>query len=110
MEKDLPFFNTSDYPKTQPLFNEMNKKVLGKMKDELSYSLDIEFVRLKPKMYSLKSAEMEKKTVKGVSKVIVQQQTRHLDYKETVVSSSWISKAQKIASHNHIVQTVSYQK
>ncbi|GFR20970.1 hypothetical protein TNCT_568111 [Trichonephila clavata] len=61
MEKDLHFFDTSDYPKTHPQYNEINKKVLGKMKDELSSSLAIEFVGLKPKMYSLKSAEMEKK-------------------------------------------------
>ncbi|GFQ65098.1 uncharacterized protein TNCT_338041 [Trichonephila clavata] len=44
MEKDLHFFDTSDYPKTHPLYNEINKKVLGKMKDELSSSLAIEFV------------------------------------------------------------------
>ncbi|GFQ88559.1 uncharacterized protein TNCT_88591 [Trichonephila clavata] len=79
MEKDLHFFDTSDYPKTHPLYNEINKKVLGKMKDELSSSLAIEFVGLKPKMYSLKSAEMEKKTAKGVSKIIIQHQIRHFD-------------------------------
>ncbi|GFQ93384.1 uncharacterized protein TNCT_369411 [Trichonephila clavata] len=111
MEKDLHFFDTSDYPKTHPLYNEINKKVLGKMKDELSSSLAIEFVGLKPKMYSLKSAEMEKKTAKGVSKIIIQHQIRHFDYKETLLCRRrGLAKAQKIASHNHIVQTVSYQK
>ncbi|GFX81371.1 uncharacterized protein TNCV_142211 [Trichonephila clavipes] len=83
MQKDLHFFDTSDYPQTHPLYCEINKKVLGKMKDELSSSLALEFVGLKPKMYSLKSAEMEKKTAKGVSKIIIQQQIRHTDYKET---------------------------
>ncbi|GFW21688.1 uncharacterized protein TNCV_3799771 [Trichonephila clavipes] len=81
------------------------------MKDELSYSLALEFVGLKPKMYSLKSAEMEKKTAKGVSKIIIQQQIRHTDYKETLLCRRrGLSKAKKIASHNHIVQTVAYQK
>ncbi|GFT87144.1 uncharacterized protein NPIL_461021 [Nephila pilipes] len=74
MEKDLHLFDTSDYPKNHVLYNETNKKVLGKMKDELSSSLAVEFVGLKPKMYSLKSVVMEKKTAKGVSKVIIQQQ------------------------------------
>ncbi|GFU66980.1 hypothetical protein TNCV_4327231 [Trichonephila clavipes] len=59
--------------------------MIGKMKDELSSSLALEFVGLKPKMYSLKSAEMEKKTAKGVSKIIIQQQIRHTDYKETLL-------------------------
>ncbi|GFQ80149.1 uncharacterized protein TNCT_155021 [Trichonephila clavata] len=111
MEKDLHFFDTSDYPKTHPLYNEINKKVLGKMKDELSSSLAIEFVGLKPKMYSLKSAEMEKKTTKGVSKIIIQHQIRHFDYKETLLCRRrGLAKAKKIASHNHIMHTVSYQK
>ncbi|GFX83941.1 uncharacterized protein TNCV_4286611 [Trichonephila clavipes] len=111
MQKDLHFFDTSDYPQTHPLYCEINKKVLGKMKDELSSSLALEFVGLKPKMYSLKSAEMEKKTAKGVSKIIIQQQIRHRDYKETLLyRRRGLAKAKKIASHNHIVQTVAYQK
>ncbi|GFT79948.1 uncharacterized protein NPIL_608132 [Nephila pilipes] len=79
MEKDSHLFDTSDYPKNHVLNNETNKKVLGKMKDELSSSLAVEFVGLKPKMYSLKSVAMEKKTAKGVSKRIIQQQIRHSD-------------------------------
>ncbi|GFT03196.1 uncharacterized protein TNCV_3610571 [Trichonephila clavipes] len=71
MQKDLHFFDTSDYPQTHPLYCEINKKVFGKMKDELSSSLALEFVGLKPKMYSLKSAEKEKKTAKGVSKILL---------------------------------------
>ncbi|GFT46507.1 uncharacterized protein NPIL_600381 [Nephila pilipes] len=61
MEKDLHLFDTPDYPKNHVLHNETNKKVLGKMKDELSSSLAVELVGLNPKMYSLKSVVMEKK-------------------------------------------------
>ncbi|GFX76893.1 uncharacterized protein TNCV_3279281 [Trichonephila clavipes] len=70
IQKDLHFFDTSDYPQTHPLYCEINKKVLGKMKDELSSSLALEFVGLKPKMYSLKSAEMEKKRRKESQKLL----------------------------------------
>ncbi|GFS82384.1 uncharacterized protein TNCV_4137441 [Trichonephila clavipes] len=49
MQKDLHFFDTSDYPQTHPLYCEINKKVFGKMKDELSSSLALEFVGLKTK-------------------------------------------------------------
>ena len=34
IEKDYDMFDFSDYPKMNPLFNEKNKKVIGKMKDE----------------------------------------------------------------------------
>ncbi|GFT23075.1 uncharacterized protein NPIL_44821 [Nephila pilipes] len=80
------------------------------MKDELSSCLAVEFVGLKPKTYSLKSVVMEKKTEKGVSKVIIQQ-IRHSDCKDTLLyRRRGLAKAQKIESHNYIVQTVSYQK
>ncbi|GFS54070.1 uncharacterized protein TNIN_473241 [Trichonephila inaurata madagascariensis] len=105
------FLRSLDYPPNYPLYSEINKKVLGKMKDELSSSLVHEFVGLKQKMYSLKRAEMEKKTAKGVSKIIIQPQIRHTDYKETLLCRrGGLAKAKKIASHNHIVQTVVYQR
>ncbi|KAL9959333.1 hypothetical protein ACROYT_G032647 [Oculina patagonica] len=34
MEKNIAFYDTSDYPKEHPLYSTDNKKVLGKMKDE----------------------------------------------------------------------------
>ncbi|GFS67041.1 uncharacterized protein NPIL_229971 [Nephila pilipes] len=81
------------------------------MKDEQSSSSAAEFVGLKPKMYGLKSAVMERKTAKGVSKMIIQQQIQYSDYKGTLLyRRRGLAKAQKIGSHNHIVQTVVYQK
>ena len=44
----------SNYPKDSKLFDETNKKVIGKMKDEFGGVIVIEFVGLKSKIYSIK--------------------------------------------------------
>ena len=50
--KDL--FDFSNYSKDSKFFNETNKKVIGKMKDEFGGVIIIEIVGLKSKMYSIK--------------------------------------------------------
>ena len=50
--KDL--FDFSSYSKDSRIFNETNKNVIGKMKDEFGGVIIIEFVGLKSKMYSIK--------------------------------------------------------
>ena len=50
--KDL--FDFSNYPKDSNFFDEANKTVIGKMKDEFGGVIVIEFVGLKSKMYSMK--------------------------------------------------------
>ena len=47
--KDL--FEFSNYSKDSKLFDETNKKVIGKMKDELGGVVVIEFSGLKTRMY-----------------------------------------------------------
>ena len=43
----------SNYPKESTFFDETNKKVIGKMKDEFGGLVVIEFVGLKSKMHSM---------------------------------------------------------
>ena len=50
--KDL--FDFSNYSKDSKFFDESNKNVIGKMKDEFSGIIVNEFVGLKSKMYSMK--------------------------------------------------------
>ena len=50
--KDL--FNFSNCSKDSKFFNETNKKVIGKIKDEFGGVIIIELVQLKSKMYSIK--------------------------------------------------------
>ena len=61
-------FDFSNYPKDSKFFDETNKKVIGKMKDEFGGVIIIEFVGLKSKMYSIKKIDgKEHNTAKGVS-------------------------------------------
>ena len=64
--KDL--FDFSNYSKDSKFFNETNKKVIGKMKDEFGGVIVTEFVELKSKMYSIKKIDgKECNTAKGVN-------------------------------------------
>ena len=74
MEQDAHLFDTSDYPKG------VNKKMLGKMKDETAGVPIEEFVGLQPKMYSLVyGGEKEKRTANGITRAN-QRQTKHEQY------------------------------
>ena len=64
--KDL--FHFSNYSKDSKLFDETNKNIFDKMKDELGGFIVIEFVGLKSKMYPIKKIDGEESnTAKGVS-------------------------------------------
>ena len=64
--KDL--FDFSNYSKDSKFFDETNKKVIGKMKDEFGGVIVNEFVGLKSKMCSVKEIDgKEYNTAKGVS-------------------------------------------
>ena len=64
--KDL--FDFSNYSKDSKFFNETNKKVFGKMKDEFGGIIVSEFVGLKSKVYSIKKIDgKEHNTRNGVN-------------------------------------------
>ena len=64
--KDL--FDFSNYSKDPKIFNETNKKVIGKMKDEFGGVIVDEFLELKSKMSSMKKIDGKKyNKAKGVS-------------------------------------------
>ena len=61
-------FDFSNYSKDSMSFNETNKKVIVKTKDEFGEVIVTEFVGLKSKMYSIKKIDgKEHNTAKGVS-------------------------------------------
>ena len=83
MAKHADLYDTSDYPKDHPLHSMVNKKVLGKMKDECAGRPIAEYVGLRPKMYSILEASGKSiKKAKGVEKSIVKKHIRHEQYKE----------------------------
>ena len=64
--KDL--FDFSNCSKDSRFYNESNKKVIGKMKDEYSGVIIDEFIGLKSKMYPIKKIDGgESSTAKGVN-------------------------------------------
>lgn len=71
MKEMINEFDTSDFKKKNkykiPL---MNKKVIGKMKDENSGKVMTEFVSLKSKMYATKVENKENKKAKGIKNVL----------------------------------------
>ena len=90
----LQKLDCSDYPPTHPLFSVQNKKVVGKFKDESRGDIVLEFVGLRPKVYSFTveprkrlvdeisgAAEVqEHKKAKGVKKCVVKHQLRHQQF------------------------------
>ena len=65
-QKDL--FDFSNYSKDPKFFNETNKRVISKMKDEFGGVVTTEFVGLKSKMYSIKQIDgKEHNTAEGVN-------------------------------------------
>lgn len=65
MSKHIDLFDTSNYPRDHFLFSEINKKVVGKMKDETAFQPVMGFVGLRPKMYSFIVYNEEKTQVKS---------------------------------------------
>ena len=67
LKKDYEF-DFSNYSKDSRFFDETNKKVIGKMKDEFGRVIVVEFDGLKSKMYSMKKIDdKEFNVAKGVS-------------------------------------------
>ena len=58
--KHKHLFDFSNYPKDSTFFDETNKKVIGKMKDESKGKIISEFVGLKSRMYSMKNIDGKK--------------------------------------------------
>ena len=61
-------FDFSDYPDDSNFFDPINKKVIGKMKDQYEGKIIGEFVGLKSKMYSMKDIDgKNSNTAKGAN-------------------------------------------
>jgi hypothetical protein len=80
---------STNYANIPDMKDNTNKKVLGKMKDEMHGLLITEFIALNPKVYSLKYQTLDKfnkiqienkKKLKGVSKTVVEKEITHDDY------------------------------
>ena len=79
--KNKSLFDFSDYQKIQIFFDPVNKKVIGKMKDEYKRKIISAFVGLKSKMYSLVTVGNEEiKKAKRVNTNVV----KNIRYREYI--------------------------
>lgn len=83
---DVPrWFDTSGYPENHPssIPTGMNKKEIGKMKDECNGKQMTEFVGLRPKLYAFRVDNNEgEKKCKGVKKAVVKDFLTFENYKD----------------------------
>ena len=100
---DKDKFDNSDYPSRSQYFDETNKKVIGKFKDEVAGVPICEFVGLRSKMYSyMKDDQKGGKTAKGIKKNVIKKDIQHENYKETLFNNKQMyHKMKTIRSKNH---------
>ena len=101
--KNKEKFDNSDYNKESPFYNAVNKKVIGKFKDESAGIPITEFVGLRSKMYSyVKDNEQTARTAKGIKKQVIIKDIKHEDYKEVLFNNKQTYHTIKtIRSNNH---------
>ena len=113
-------FDTSNYPKSKdegdvehrPLPIRLNKKIIGKMKDELGGKILTEFIALRPKMYAYEKLDggVDKKC-KGTKKCVVKKQITFKDYKQVLETGDvQFRTQQRFISDKHQVYTQSVRK
>ena len=101
--KNKDKFDNSDYNKESPFYNDSNKKVIGKFKDESAGIPITEFIGLRSKMYSyVKDNERTARTAKGIKKQVIIKDIKHEDYKEVLFNNKQMHHTIKtIRSNNH---------
>lgn len=111
MAQDKHLFDFSGYRKDHPLYDVTNKKVIGKMKDELDGAIMTEFVGLRAKMYSLTYDNKEKRTAKGVSKPVIESKLRHDLYKQCLFKKQRQMESMNLfRTDKHQIYTVTLNK
>ena len=105
--KDKHLFDFSGYPRNSVYYCDLNKKVLGKMKDEFNGVKIDEFVGLKSKMYLLIAEnDLEVNKAKGVNLKL-----RHNEYVDVLFGKKVVRhKMKRIQSRLHIVGTYDINK
>jgi len=86
-------FDLSEYSKSNPIYDETNKKAIGKFKDETGDKIIKTFVGVRSKVYAIETEDPinkklnESKKLKGIPKMIVKKQMTLNDYKECVLEN-----------------------
>ena len=106
--RDQDMYEFSEYPTNHSNYSEMNKKVVGKFKDELNSIALEEFIGLRPKCYSLlfhgevkdnivKHRNLTSKQIaKGTKKSVKKTHLKHQHYKDTLNNLSTVTLKQNV--------------
>ena len=105
-------FDTSNYVYDRPLPINVNKKVVGLMKDELGGGIITEFVALRPKAYSYKTDDnIELKKAKETKKCVINKMLSFSDYKNCLFDNGKVLRSQqRFKSENHTMYTENINK
>ena len=107
-------FDTSDYPENHPsgMKTGVNKKVIGKFKDEAAGRQITHFVGLRPKLYTFKVEEKgETRKAKGVKKNVIKKSLSFEDYKNCLFTEDELMKEMNIIrSENHDIYSMTVNK
>ena len=97
----------SNYSKDSTFYDDTNKKVIGKMKDEYGGAIIDQFIGLKSKMYSIKKInDSESSTTKGVNIV-----TEFNEFKDVLFNKKVIRhKMKRIQAKKHKIGTYEIDK
>jgi len=101
IQKNMQYFDTSNYPPDHPCFSLENKAVPGLFKDELAGCACSQYIGLCPKTYSLEIENLKTNTsdyikkAKGVKKDIVKKEITFNDYYKCLTGQIIIRKEQK---------------
>ena len=90
----------SDYPKISQFYDSVNKKVIGKMKDEFKGKIINEFFGLQPKVYSLVTVDSrEIKNTNGINRNVANEM-RHKKYVDMLYSRRLVRHRMKMIQRN----------
>ena len=113
MLKNKNDFDFSEYPFDHPNYSTVNKKVIGKFKDELNSLTLEEFIGLRPKCYSLlfrgevkknivqHMDDAEKQTAKGTKSSVKKNHLRHHHYRDVLENLSMVRVKQNVIKSRH---------
>lgn len=118
MWENRDFFDLSNYPKNHPLYDESNKKVVGKFKNECAGQIIADRVNLRAKLYAFRIYDPEKKEYtsdmkrcKGVKRSVVQKTIHFDDYKNCLNNQRDVYATQvQLRSYNHNIYTIESRK
>ncbi len=105
-----PYFDFSTYPTSHTLYNLHKKKAVGYLKDENNSTPIMEFIGIKSKLYSVLSANENKKTAKGLQNAILKKYITHNDYKECIDNTIILANTRRIQSKKFDILTIKTDK